>query len=677
MRNILSKRKYCRIFRVLSFVLAIVMLVQFAGASSVSAANPTPAVSSNKATTVEKVVTTTNPPDTHPITVRGTGADIIAEAYKYVGNPYVYGGTSLTHGCDCSSYVSHILGNTGYLSPKYGSGDHTLTSGDFYTRAAEYGGKIVVSGVPKDFSALIAGDIVVWDGHVALYDGQGMIYEAQSTKAGITHNRTLAQALRGHHTFLGVVRVTDGGPSYASGNGGANGGTKTGWYCASSNVIIRFLVWLFFHWLPGFSLDGNSGGTGTNNTTGTGGTTVVIDAGHGGTALSGTEPIAPGSSEQKVKVTSGTDGSHGKAEHTVNLEIALKLQKIMEQKGYKVIMTRTSDNQNLSNIDRANIANNANADCIVRIHCNSSTSSSAHGVEAYYPGTKYANNNGYCTTDIINKSKSLSSALVDGVAASTTLKKNGAYSEDQSGLSLTGCHWTKVPVSYLEVGYMSNSSDDAYICSDAGQNKIAEGAANGLVQFLGPPKSGSVANGQKDQNGIDVVPYINQGRGLYNNGSWQHTDWPGRIVHGEGTLQKLGCGFCSTAMAMSYFKGTIVSPFDINANRTSQSFCNWANANGVTAHVTASWDEAYAAVKAGYPVMFLARNKYGHRIGNPNHGYWTNEGHFVLMIGVKSDGTVAVNDPGWAQNTYWTGNGITHAPEYIYKNADSYVIFGK
>lgn len=175
------------------------------------------------------------------------------------------------------------------------------------------------------------------------------------------------------------------------------------------------------------------------------------------------------------------------------------------------------------------------------------------------------------------------------------------------------------------------------------------------------------------QNSDNKLPYINQGLGVFNpdTGEWEHQDWPDTVVHGEKPLRSVGCGYCATAMACSYLTGSFVSPFDIDADRTSESLCAWANNNGVKAHNTASWNEVYQALKDGHPVMALVRNKVGTRKDDPTHGYWTNQGHFILMYGLTDDGLIKVNDSGCADNTYCI-SGDGHDPAIIYQNASGY-----
>lgn len=111
-----------------------------------------------------------------------SGDSIVAFACQYVNRPYVWGGNSLTDGCDCSGFVHLVLANFGISSPRY-------------SQAFKNGGQ------PVSYNNMQAGDIVIYPGHVAIYMGNGCIVEAQSTKAGITANRSV-----NCHTITGIRR---------------------------------------------------------------------------------------------------------------------------------------------------------------------------------------------------------------------------------------------------------------------------------------------------------------------------------------------------------------------------------------------------------------------------------------------------------------------------------------
>ena len=110
------------------------------------------------------------------------------------------------------------------------------------------------------------------------------------------------------------------------------------------------------------------------------GKVIVIDPGHQAQADSGLEPIGPGSSQMKAKVSSGTSSVlTGIPESQVVLTVGLKLRSALQALGVQVLMTRTTENVDISNTQRAKIGNAAGADLTVRLHCNGATDRSVHG----------------------------------------------------------------------------------------------------------------------------------------------------------------------------------------------------------------------------------------------------------------------------------------------------------
>ena len=136
---------------------------------------------------------------------------------------------------------------------------------------------------------------------------------------------------------------------------------------------------------------------------------IVIDAGHQTRAMSATEPIGPGSSQRKAKVTGGASGcvTH-LPEYKLNLQVAKKLQKELVNRGYKVIMVRTKNNVRMSNVQRAKVANKYKADAFIRIHANSAGSSSVKGALTIAP----ASNNRYMTKANRKASQKLSKKVL-------------------------------------------------------------------------------------------------------------------------------------------------------------------------------------------------------------------------------------------------------------------------
>lgn len=214
----------------------------------------------------------------------------------------------------------------------------------------------------------------------------------------------------------------------------------------------------------------------TERNVSTSGKVIVIDAGHQQQANLDTEPIGPGASEMKIKVSGGTSGvASGLAEYELTLALALKLQPILEERGYTVIQTRTTNEVDISNIERANVANSISADAFIRIHANGSDNPDTNGAMTLCqtPTNPYNGN-------LYEQSKALSTFVLDELVASTGCTKEYVWETD----TMAGINWAQVPVTIVEVGYMSNPEEDLLMATDDYQNKICIGIANGIDKFF-------------------------------------------------------------------------------------------------------------------------------------------------------------------------------------------------
>ena len=203
---------------------------------------------------------------------------------------------------------------------------------------------------------------------------------------------------------------------------------------------------------------------------------VAVDAGHQSRANTQKEPNGPGSSEKKVKVTGGTQGKFtGQTEYELNLAVAKKLKTVLEKRGYKVLMIRESNDVNISNVERAQIANKKKADVFIRIHANGSDSSGANGAMTICQTSQ----NPYCKATY-KKSRKLSDCVLNGIVKNTGCRKEGVWETD----TMTGINWCQVPVTIVEMGYLSNQKEDRLLATDSYRKKMAVGIADGIDEYF-------------------------------------------------------------------------------------------------------------------------------------------------------------------------------------------------
>ena len=202
---------------------------------------------------------------------------------------------------------------------------------------------------------------------------------------------------------------------------------------------------------------------------------IAIDAGHQAHGNPEQETIAPSSGKTKAKVADGTRGvATGIAEYEFNLNFSQCLKRKLESAGYRVFMIRESNDVNLSNQERAAMANASGADVYLRIHANGGPPS-AKGIETYYPSK-----NNPDVGHLSDASMRLSELILSEMSASTGAKGRGAMARDD----LTGTNFAQMPTSLIECGYMSNAEEDKKLNDPSYQEAMALGILRALDRYF-------------------------------------------------------------------------------------------------------------------------------------------------------------------------------------------------
>ncbi len=202
---------------------------------------------------------------------------------------------------------------------------------------------------------------------------------------------------------------------------------------------------------------------------------ICIDPGHQSKGNPNGEPVAPGSPYQKAKVSSGTVGiSTKKPEYILNLDASINLKHILIDKGFDVIMTRETNDVDISNSQRAILANDNRANMVVRIHADSSDNTSITGASILVPSQ-----NGKYTSSIFEPSYKCAN-LIKNKMDTDGFKVNGIFERDD----LTGFNWSQVPVVLVEMGFMSNYNEDEMMSNKDYQTKMMQSIADGIEEYF-------------------------------------------------------------------------------------------------------------------------------------------------------------------------------------------------
>jgi len=201
------------------------------------------------------------------------------------------------------------------------------------------------------------------------------------------------------------------------------------------------------------------------------GIVIGLDPGHQAQANSEQEPIAPGSSITKKKVSSGTQGTwSGVPEYQVNLDVALLLRDLLIDRGARVVMTRETHDVDISNAQRAQFMNEAKTDYALRLHCNGSTNEEIRGAFALTP----------VSNPFQAACEEAAEILIEAYCGVTGAKNLGVTPRSDQ----TGFNWCERLILTIEMGHMTNREEDGLLTDPAYQAKMAEGLCEGISAFF-------------------------------------------------------------------------------------------------------------------------------------------------------------------------------------------------
>lgn len=235
---------------------------------------------------------------------------------------------------------------------------------------------------------------------------------------------------------------------------------------------------------------------------------VVIDAGHQQRGDPKQEPLGPGASETKPRVSDGTAGRFtGIPEYELNLAVSRKLQALLEQRGYRVVMTRTEHDVNLSNRERAELAAREGGDIFVRIHANGSQNPATHGAM-----TICMTQDSPFNASLYPRSSLLSQTILDCLTAAAGCARERVWETD----TMAGINWSTIPVTIVELGYMTNEAEDRLLATDAYRDKLASGIADGIDRYFAALAAQTAAEAAPDAELAQLLRTFLSGR----SGEW-------------------------------------------------------------------------------------------------------------------------------------------------------------
>lgn len=197
---------------------------------------------------------------------------------------------------------------------------------------------------------------------------------------------------------------------------------------------------------------------------------IVIDASHQRTKDLTTEPIAPKSTERRAKQLASAIGVVTKQkEYHVTMNYAKALRTQLEEKGYKVVLTRSAHDVKLSNKERAKVANKARATLVISLHADGGKSYQ-NGFYIMSPSKKSTTSKRY------KKSNQQANAILKKVSTKGKVFSTGHFYREDLALF----NYTKAPAISIQLGFLTNVKDDKKLADNVYMEKLVKRIANGI-----------------------------------------------------------------------------------------------------------------------------------------------------------------------------------------------------
>ncbi|MGN0505587.1 MAG: N-acetylmuramoyl-L-alanine amidase [Lachnospiraceae bacterium] len=203
---------------------------------------------------------------------------------------------------------------------------------------------------------------------------------------------------------------------------------------------------------------------------------IALDPGQQKNANSDKEPVGPGATATTAKMSYGaTSVTTKKREYEWTLELTLKIKEELQNRGYEVFLTRDTADVDISNAERAKLANESGADIYVSIQADAAENTAASGIYAQIP-TKTNAFVGY----MYDSCKALATTLQKALIAETGAKDRGLVEQD----TVAAINWSQIPVTVLQLGFMSNKDEDTNLWSADYQAKLVKAICDGIDEYF-------------------------------------------------------------------------------------------------------------------------------------------------------------------------------------------------